>query len=245
MPCRYAILGATGAVGRALCSMLSGSGHSVVAGVRDQSKARGLEELSQSEVIECDATSWTAVDSFFNALQGSGEGLDGLAVCVGSILLKPAHLTSPAEFERVLQQNLTPCFAALRSSAKLMMKGGGSVVFVSSAAARHGLPNHEAIAAAKAGVQGLALSAAASYANYGIRVNCVAPGLVDSEMAQPIVQNAVSLKASRAMHPLGRIGNPEEVARAIAWLLSPEQSWITGQALGVDGGLAGLMSKRK
>jgi 3-oxoacyl-[acyl-carrier protein] reductase len=124
-----------------------------------------------------------------------------------------------------------------------MLNSGGSIVLVSSAAARIGIANHEAIAAAKAGVAGLTLSAAATYAPRGIRVNCVSPGLVVSGLTQRITSNEASLKASVAMHALGRAGSPEDVASAIAWLLDPEQSWVTGQVLGVDGGLGSLRSR--
>ena len=125
------------------------------------------------------------------------------------------------------------------------MQTGGSIVLVSSVAARVGLANHEAIAAAKAGIIGLALSAAASYAERGIRVNCVAPGLVRTPLTARLIANESSLKASVAMHPLGRIGEPSEVAAAMAWLLDPKQSWITGQVLGIDGGLATLRTLGK
>lgn len=118
------------------------------------------------------------------------------------------------------------------------MTTGGSIVLVSSCAARVGLTNHEAIAAAKAGVIGLTLSAAATYAPRGIRVNCVAPGLVRTPMTARLTVNEASLKASTAMHALGRIGEPADVAAALEWLLSPEQSWVTGQVLGIDGGLS-------
>jgi NAD(P)-dependent dehydrogenase (short-subunit alcohol dehydrogenase family) len=120
------------------------------------------------------------------------------------------------------------------------MTGGGSIVLVSSAAARLGLANHEAIAAAKAGIIGLTLSSAATYAARGIRVNCVAPGLTRTPMTARLTQNEATLKASTAMHALGRIGEPDDVAGAIDWLLGPESSWITGQVLGVDGGLASV-----
>jgi len=124
-----------------------------------------------------------------------------------------------------------------------MMHNGGSIVLVSSAAARIGLPNHEATAAAKIGVIGLTLAAAASYGPRGIRVNCVAPGLVRTPLTARLTANEASLKASDAMHVLGRIGEPAEVAAALAWLLDPAQGWVTGQVLGVDGGLGSVRAR--
>ena len=116
-------------------------------------------------------------------------------------------------------------------------------MLVSSVAARIGLANHEAIAAAKAGIIGLTLAAAASYAERGIRVNCVAPGLVRTPLTARLTATEAALKVSAAMHPLGRIGEPGDVAAAIAWLLDPQQSWITGQVLGIDGGLATIQAR--
>jgi NAD(P)-dependent dehydrogenase (short-subunit alcohol dehydrogenase family) len=168
--------------------------------------------------------------------------LDGAANCVGSVLLKPAHLTRDDEFAAVLATNLWSAFHLVRAATKAM-DGGGSIVLVSSAAARTGLPNHEAIAAAKAGVEGLALSAAATYAPRRIRVNCVAPGLVRSQLTARITGSEPALKASLAMHALGRIGEPDDVASAMAWLLDPATSWVTGQVLGVDGGLGALKGR--
>jgi 3-oxoacyl-[acyl-carrier protein] reductase len=125
------------------------------------------------------------------------------------------------------------------------MNTGGSIVLVSSVAARVGLANHEAIAATKAGLIGLALAAAASYAERGIRINCVAPGMVRTPLTARLTANEATLQTSAAMHPLGRIGEASDVAAAIAWLLDPQQSWITGQVFGIDGGLATVRTRGK
>jgi 3-oxoacyl-[acyl-carrier protein] reductase len=106
------------------------------------------------------------------------------------------------------------------------------------------LANHEAIAAAKAGIVGLMLSAAATYARQRIRFNAVAPGLTKTPLTQGLVASELAEKASIGMHPLGRLGTPDDVARAIAFLLDPAQDWITGQVLGVDGGLASLKTRQ-
>ena len=100
------------------------------------------------------------------------------------------------------------------------------------------------IAAAKAGVIGLTVSAAATYAARGIRGNCVAPGLTETPMTERLTANEAGRRASEAMHAMGRLGRPEEVARAIAWLLDRQQSWVTGQTIGVDGGLGVALSRR-
>lgn len=101
-------------------------------------------------------------------------------------------------------------------------------------------PNHEAIAAAKDGVAALAILAAASCGSKGIRVRCVAPGLVRTPLTAHITQGEAALRASQGMHPLGRIGEAADVAAAMEFLLSPASRWITGQVIGIDGGLATL-----
>ncbi len=116
-------------------------------------------------------------------------------------------------------------------------------MLVSSAAARVGLANHEAIAAAKAGIEGLVRSAAATYGPAGLRVNAVAPGLTRTPLTERITSNDAAAEASRAMHVLGRLGEPQDVASAIAWLLDPDQSWVTGQVIGVDGGLGAVRAQ--
>jgi 3-oxoacyl-[acyl-carrier protein] reductase len=122
---------------------------------------------------------------------------------------------------------------------------GGSVVLISSAAAMAGFANHEAIAAAKAGIIGLTLSAAATYASSNLRFNAVAPGLTQTPLTSSITANETSRKLSEAMHPLGRLGKPEDIARTIVFLLDPLNDWITGQVFAVDGGLSRVRTKMR
>ena len=239
----YLVFGATGGIGESLCRRLASRGARLMITGRNGAKLQVLADELHARAYPLDATRFEEVDACVEKVLQLHGRLDGVANCIGSLLLKPAHLTSEAEWQVTVATNLTTAFAVLRAATKAMLNTGGSIVLVSSAAARIGLANHEAIAAAKAGVVGLTLSAAATYGPRGIRVNCVAPGLVRTPMTARLTANEASLKASTAMHALGRIGETQDVAAAIEWLLSPEQSWITGQVLGIDGGLGSVRSR--
>ena len=186
---------------------------------------------------ECDLTDFASVTARLEEARDALGGLTGLVNCAGSILLRPAHLTSQSDYAETITANLTTAFATVRAAKSVFKREGGSVVLISSAAATLGMGNHEAIAAAKAGVEGLARSAAATYASSGIRFNVVSPGLVETPLTEALTQRESARKLSESLHPLGRLGQAADIARAIAWFLEPEQSWVTGQVLGVDGGL--------
>jgi 3-oxoacyl-[acyl-carrier protein] reductase len=225
------VIGGGGGIGRALIERIQRPDHELVVLSRDPANHAGLEVTSQA----CDASDIEALEAAVGEV-AARQPVTGLVCLAGSILLKPAHMISPAEWQETIATNLTSAFACVRAAGR-HMKTGGSVVLTSTVAAATGLPNHEAIAAAKAGVEGLTRSAAATYAGRGLRFNAVAPGLVDTPLAERITRSEKALEHSRKMHPLGRIGRPEDIASAIAWLLSDESDWTTGQVIGVDGGL--------
>ena len=248
-PATYVIVGATGGIGSAVCRRLAATGANLMLAARDEGQLAAFAgELSghggRIMTYPMDASRSADVDAGFAAAVKEFGRVDGAANLVGSIMLKPAHLTTDDEFETALTLNGRTAFYVLRAAVKAMLEtGGGSVVLMSTVATRIGLGNHEAIAAAKGAVNGLVIAAAATYAPRGIRVNAVAPGLVDTPLAEKITSNELAMKASKALHPLGRIGTPDDVASAVHWLLDPVNSWVTGQVMSVDGGLSTVRGK--
>jgi len=240
---RVLVIGGGGGIGAAVARMVVAGGGQVFLAGRDEAKLAAVGGELGMPYGSVEAADPDAIDACADAAAAALGGLDGIVNCAGSLLLKPAHLTTTAEWQATLAANLSSAFGCVRAAGRLLKATGGSVVLVSSAAARVGLANHEAIAAAKAGVIGLVLSAAATYAKQKIRFNAVAPGLVRTPLTKGLVASELAEKASVGMHPLGRLGEPEDVARAIHFLLDPAQGWITGQVLGVDGGLADLRGR--
>ncbi len=229
---RYLVIAASSGIGQAVVSQLRAAGNEVI------TTARTNDKIQPNHIL--DAADFAAVETVFE----QAGPLDGVVNCAGSLLLRPAHTISGEQFAETISASLTTAFATTRAAGKFM-RGGGSVVLVSSAAAMAGLSNHEAIAAAKAGIIGLTLSAAATYASSNLRFNAVAPGLTQTPLTAALTGNETSRKVPESMHALGRLGSPEDVARAICFFLDPANSWITGQILGVDGGLSSVRPKAR
>ena len=228
----YLIIAASSAIGQAIVQGLLLQGDTVFTTARDETKIKPNALL--------DATDFDAVEAVFKQ---AGK-IDGVVNCSGSLLLKSAHMTSKSEYQSVIEASLTTSFATIRAAGQEMKKGG-AVVLISSAAALTGLANHEAIAAAKAGIIGLVQSAAATYASSGLRVNAIAPGMIDTPLTNSLISNPLMLKASIAMHGLGRIGVARDIANGVIFLLNPANNWITGQVLAIDGGLSVVRPRAK
>jgi 3-oxoacyl-[acyl-carrier protein] reductase len=169
------------------------------------------------------------------------QQLHGLVYAVGSINLKPFTRLTAEDFFNDYQLNVLGAARMIQQAIKpLKNASGSSIVLISSVAARTGMPYHASIAGAKGAVEGMALSLAAELATQQIRVNVVAPSLTDTPLAQNLLSTPEKREASAKRHPLGRIGQPEDISQMIAFLLSDESSWVSGQVIGIDGGLGKL-----
>jgi NAD(P)-dependent dehydrogenase (short-subunit alcohol dehydrogenase family) len=180
------------------------------------------------------------------AAEAAGGTLDGLAYCVGSIVLKPLKSSKDEDFLEAYRLNALGAAAALRAGTKPLTAserpGGGAALLFSTIAVSQGFTNHGVIAAAKGAVEGLTTAIAADWAPKA-RVNAIAPSLTRTDMAAPMLQNDRMAEAIAGMHPIPRLGEPQDIAGLGAFLLSDRASWITGQIYGVDGGRSRLRPK--
>jgi 3-oxoacyl-[acyl-carrier protein] reductase len=234
------ISGATGAVGSALAKQLAkepAAGHQLLLLARDAGKLAALTQAVGGVTQAADVLQPEGLQAAQEFIQQHGP-VDAWAHCVGSTLIKPFHQVTQEQWQQQFDTNATSAFVLLKPLIQqaLEHKQPFSAVLMSSVVAHAGFAHHEAIAAAKAAVTGLAISAATSYADRNIRVNVVAPGLTRSGMTARFVSTPEAEARSAALVPTGRIAEPEEVAGVIAFLLSPTAAHITGQVVRVDGG---------
>lgn len=177
----------------------------------------------------------------FDTIDGLPEVIDGLVYCPGTISLKPFHRFSIEDFQKDYEVNFLGAVKVLQVCMKGLKKSeSASVVLFSTVAVQVGLGFHSSISSAKGAVEGLAKSLAAEWAPNKIRVNVVAPSLTDTPLASALLGNEDKKEASNKRHPLGRYGQPEDIAGAAVFLLSQDASWMTGQVLHLDGGMSSV-----
>lgn len=235
----FLIVGGSSDIGLLLGKRILDNGHNLTLLVRDSARVSELESLGATIVVG-DGLDEDIVTYAVDTAKELGLGkIDGVAHLIGSLALRPPHAMDIDSFEQVIRTNLTTSFLTLSKSAKAMLRNqGGRIVFTSSVAASLGLVNHEAIAAAKGGIEAMVRSAAATYSKRGIRINAVAPGLTNTRMAESIIKSEVAKDLAVGMIPLNRINEPEEIASTIFWLLTDAPDNITGQVFHLDGGMS-------
>jgi NAD(P)-dependent dehydrogenase (short-subunit alcohol dehydrogenase family) len=228
------VTGARGGIGRALVTRLRAGGLRVAAVGRD---AAALADVDVDARIGADCTTPEGAALALAACREAlGAAPSRLAHAVGSTLIAPLHRTRAEAAREVLRVNLESSLWTLQAWIAALDGAPGAAVFASSVVARIGVANHEAIAAAKGGVEALVRSAAATYAAQGLRINAVAPGMTDTPMTAGLLKLPAMREGAGRQYPLGGVQRADDVAGVMAWLLGPDAARLTGQVLAVDGG---------
>ncbi|WP_424961386.1 SDR family NAD(P)-dependent oxidoreductase [Ekhidna sp.] len=226
----YIVVGGSSGIGYELTKQLSEEGHQVT--VLSRSKG-DLDALSNVSHIEYDVTSDEDPDIDLDTI-------DGFAYCPGTINLKPFHGLKPKDFQDDFEINVKGAVKTLQLVLKTMKKSkGSSIVFFSTVAVSQGMPFHASVAASKGALEGITRSLAAELSPK-VRVNAIAPSITDTPLASRILSSEEKKKNSGERHALNRVGTAEEVARMAKFLLSDESSWMTGQIIGLDGGMSSI-----
>ena len=239
------VTGASSGIGRATARACAREGFTTVLADLQEEEGRNVakecnQEGAQSRFIACDVANEVSVRELFARILSDFGRLDA-AVNNAGIEGEQAPIdgSTTANFDRVIAVNLRGVWLCMREELKIMkeQKQGGAIVNVSSVAGLVGLAGIAAYDASKHGIIGLTQTAALEYARQQIRVNAVCPGAIETPMLDRFVAaNAGGRSAMIEMEPIGRIGKPEEIASTLLWLCSPAASFVTGQAIAVDGG---------
>ncbi|MEO9485116.1 MAG: SDR family oxidoreductase [Ekhidna sp.] len=226
----YIIVGGSSGIGFEITKQLSESGNKVI--VLSRSKGN-LDTLSNVKHISFDITSELMPEI-------TVDSIDGFAYCPGSINLKPFHGLKLADFQQDFEVNVKGAIKTLQHFVKQMKNhGNASIVFFSTVAVQQGMPFHASVAVSKGALEGLTRSLAAELAPK-VRVNCIAPSVTDTPLASRILSSEEKKEASGKRHALNRVGTAEEVAKLATFLLSNDSSWMTGQIIGLDGGMSSI-----
>jgi 3-oxoacyl-[acyl-carrier protein] reductase len=226
------VVGGSSGIGLAVAKQLIEQGANVLTASRHTTEA--LTQLGATH-LPVDVT------GDIQALSALPDILHGLVYCPGTINLKPFTRLTEADFMQDMQVNVFGAIRVLQVGIKHLKKASGaSVVFFGTVAARTGMNFHASVATSKSALHGLAVSLAAEYASSAIRFNVIAPSLTHTPLAGNLLSTPEKKENADKRHPLGRIGTPEEIASLAVYLLSDQASWMTGQWIGMDGGLSTL-----
>lgn len=228
----FVIVGGSSGIGLSLVKLLATDGNEVT--VFSRTHTDELKTLPAKYVY------WDAVSEPFPK-DGLPEVINGLAYCPGSITLKPFHGLKTDDFESDFNINVLGAVKCLQALLPNLKKAdGASILLFSTVAVQTGMPYHASIAAAKGAIEGLTRSLAAELAPAQIRVNAIAASLTNTPLAHRLLSTDEKIAQGAKRHPLGRVGQPDDVGNMAAVLLKNDSSWITGQVFAVDGGIGSL-----
>lgn len=241
----YLVTGASGGIGNAIARQLCADGHIVVMSDIVEPDDAGMAEMANlagtAHFIRCDITDEGNVSELVrSAVQKAGR-LDGAVNCAGIEQSMTPLADLPIEtWDWVMRINLTSVFLCMKYEIRALLEhGGGSIVNIGSALGSVGIRNGSEYVAAKHGVSGLTRAGALDYSDQGVRVNAIMPGVIKTPMHARHEHEAwyAEFEAGmRKQHPIGRMGQPEEIAKTVRWLLSDDASFVTGALIPVDGG---------
>lgn len=221
------IIGASSGIGKSLAQKLISQGENVI------SISRNTPDLQYSQSFIHDVLS----DNEFPKIEGA---IDGLVYCPGSINLKPFRGIKVQDFKNDFELHVIGAIKSIQAySSNLQLSKNASIVLFSSVAVQVGMTFHSSVSMSKGAIEGLTKALAAEFSPK-IRVNCVAPSLTATPLADKFLNTPEKLEASNNRHPLKRIGATEDISNSVEFLLSEKSSWITGQVLHVDGGMSTL-----
>ena len=232
---KYLIFGATGSIGSSLAEQMVNSGFNVHLVGRSETETKNI-----SDKLGCTFTIANVLENgFIEKVKNDISEVKGVAYCVGSIDLKPLRMVTEDDFNKCMKLNLYSAVEVIKGYQESLKKSKGSVVLFSTVAAQRGFTNHTIIASTKAAVEGLTVSLAAEFAP-NIRVNCIAPSLTNSKIAEPMLKNKALAEGIAKAHPLKRLGEGKDSASLAKFLITDDSSWVTGQIIAVDGGRSKL-----
>ena len=224
------IVGASSGIGLETAKSLLAKGYNIFSASRNQPDLAGITHIT-----------WDAQNPDASVFASLPDEIHGVVYCPGTINLKPFHRLSQEDFKNDFQINVLGAVAVLQAILpKLKKADGASIVLFSTVAVKIGLGFHASVAASKGAIEGLTLSLAAELSSNKIRVNCIAPSLTDTPLAKNLLSTDEKKEASNKRHPIGRFGTSADIANIATFLISDESSWITGQVLGVDGGMGSI-----
>lgn len=225
---QYVVIGGSSGIGLHLANGLANEGHNV----RVISRTASDQWLGNIEHIQAD---------ILNEMpQNDYETLDGLIYCPGTVNLRPFQSLSEQDFLDDFNINVLGAIRSVKTYLKSLKKtSGASIVLFSTVAVGQGMPFHTSVASSKGAIEALTRALAAELAPK-VRVNCIAPSITDTPLVSKILSDDVKKQRSGERHPLKRVGEASDIASVAAFLLSGQASWITGQVIGVDGGISTL-----